>query len=693
MKKVAVIYSVNTNPASVENNKKTILSIFNNTIEVENYFLDEIDRYTPIVADAYLLYRADLMSRMRDHIDDYKTIIILEKSLVMQKSLQKSGVDAAMELPSGNTVLVVNDSIESSMQTLYMLHRCGVTHVDLLPFDPKLTSTGAYEHIQYAITPNEEYLVPKNIPHVLNCLPSLLDFNTMHSLAELLDIHSEEISRNLVLHMNNLIPIYDKYQNIYLDTQIKEQLLNLYVNNSQTPIFVMNDKQNLIYMNLEAETLMGKYGEAAITCELLKAYTSDEQTCKFDGEQFMIEKEEIRILDQIIGCTFTLHTENTLHNIENKINRILKQKGLYAKYRFNDIVGKSAIMQKAIHISKQAASTDFTVIIRGESGTGKELFAQSIHNHSKRKNGPFIAINCASIPDALLESQLFGYEEGTFTGGSKGGKPGLFEQANNGTIFLDEIGNISLNTQSNLLRVLQEKQVMRLGSEKLIDVDVRIIAATNKNLEDMVEDGSFRHDLFYRLNVLPVNIPPLRQRMEDILPLSKAFLKNSFSYLSDEDKRTLTSYSWPGNVRQLENACMYFVALKELPAYLYTSAKSEKPEEEFTQPTLEPFVLSPANSVQEAKEQIDIEILNIISKSSNSLRGIGRPPILKTLKDLNIQISDNRLRQELTDLRNKGYIEIHRGRGGCMITDKGLSLINERGGNHAKTSRLSLQTQ
>lgn len=675
MKKVAVIYSVNSNPASVENNKQTILSIFNNTIEVDNFFLDEIDCYTPIEADAYLLYKDNLMPRMRDHIDDYKTIIILEKSLVMQKSLQKSGVDAAMELPAGNTVLVVNDSIESSMQTLYMLHRCGVTQVDLLPFDPKLVSTGVYDHIQYAITPNEAHLVPKNIPHVLNCLPSLLDFNTLHSLGELLDIHSDEISRNLVLHMNNLIPIYDKYQNVYLDTQIKEQLLNLYVNNSETPIFVMNDKQSTIYMNREAELLISKYGKAVVTDELLKAYKSNEQTCKFDDEQFMIEREEIRILDQIIGCTFTLHTENTLHNIENKINHILKQKGLYAKYQFSDIVGKSDIMQKAIHISKQAASTDFTVIIRGESGTGKELFAQSIHNHSKRKNGPFIAINCASIPDSLLESQLFGYDEGTFTGGRKGGKAGLFEQANNGTLFLDEIGNISLNTQSNLLRVLQEKQVMRLGSEKLIDVDVRIIAATNKNLEDMVEEGSFRHDLFYRLNVLPVYIPPLRERMEDILPLSKAFLNNSFAYLSEEDKKTLTTYNWPGNVRQLENACMYFVALKELPAYLYTIDKTKKDAIECVSSIKEAFSVSSANSVRETKDQINIEILKIISKSSTSLRGIGRQSILKSLKVRNIQISDNKLRHILTILKDKGYIEIHRGRDGCMITDEGLSFI------------------
>lgn len=234
---------------------------------------------------------------------------------------------------------------------------------------------------------------------------------------------------------------------------------------------------------------------------------------------------------------------------------------LTAKYVFDDIIGDSETMVVAKKWARIAAGSPSTVLLTGESGTGKELFAQAIHNGSSRKDRPFIAINCAALPDTLIESELFGYEEGSFTGSKKGGQIGKFELANGGTIFLDEIGDIPLYTQVKLLRVIQEKKLSRIGSSGEISVDIRIVAATHKDLKEEVHKGNFRKDLYYRLNVITINIASLRERMDD-LPLltvhfvSKLSLKLGRKNISIADDFTdrLKTYNWPGNIRELENA-------------------------------------------------------------------------------------------------------------------------------------------
>jgi transcriptional regulator with PAS, ATPase and Fis domain len=243
--------------------------------------------------------------------------------------------------------------------------------------------------------------------------------------------------------------------------------------------------------------------------------------------------------------------------MEQNIREQLHKKGLKAKYRFDDILTNDEFM---VSLKKRAASyamTDFAILIEGESGTGKELFAQSIHNASRRANGPFVALNCAAIPENLLESELFGYESGAFTGAAKSGKVGLFELAHNGTIFLDEIGEMPLQLQARLLRVLQEKEVMRVGGTRNIHVDIRIISASNKNLFSLVNIGDFRADLYYRLNVLNIALIPLRNRVGDIEVLLKHTLMKNNVEVSDEMISNLLpamrSYNWPGNIRELQN--------------------------------------------------------------------------------------------------------------------------------------------
>lgn len=241
------------------------------------------------------------------------------------------------------------------------------------------------------------------------------------------------------------------------------------------------------------------------------------------------------------------------HQLKNE-NLELKRK-LKKRYSLDNMVGNSGAMQRVYELVEKVADSDATVLIRGESGTGKELVAQAIHNQSRRKNKPFVVVNCGALPETLLESELFGYEKGAFTGADKQ-KPGMFEVAGDGTIFLDEIGDMSPATQVKLLRVLQSHEIIRVGGTKTIPVKARTITATNRNLEDAVKEKAFREDLYYRINVFPIFLPLLRDRKEDIPELVAHFLQQQHSqpdHIEPKALRLLMQYSWPGNVRELEN--------------------------------------------------------------------------------------------------------------------------------------------
>ena len=268
----------------------------------------------------------------------------------------------------------------------------------------------------------------------------------------------------------------------------------------------------------------------------------------------------IEIAGQVRGVVATLQDVKSVQSSERKIRIGLHEKGLIAKYCFADILGTSPSLTSAVEIARSYASARATVLITGETGTGKELFAQSIHAASPRQAGPFVAVNCATLDKNLLESELFGYVEGAFTGALKGGKAGLFELAHTGTLFLDEIGEIPLDLQAKLLRVLQEREIRRLGSGTMVPVDVRIVAATNRDLAQEVAQGNFRADLYYRLNILSVHIPPLRQRSGDVPILADAFFRKfvgeQYGTLQPRFAQVmgrLEGYPWPGNIRELQN--------------------------------------------------------------------------------------------------------------------------------------------
>jgi len=265
----------------------------------------------------------------------------------------------------------------------------------------------------------------------------------------------------------------------------------------------------------------------------------------------------------LTGVTLTLYDANAIHEADTNLRSQRRGRILpVARHRFDEIEGSSAAMKQLLGTAKRYAATDLTVLITGETGTGKEVIAQAVHNGSARADRPFIAVNCAAFPETLLESELFGYEDGAFTGARRGGKRGLFEAAHTGTLFLDEIGDMPLQLQSRLLRVLQEREVIRLGSNIPIPIDVRVLAATHRPLRELTQEQRFREDLFYRLNILQLTLPPLREREEEILPLAHHFVKRCLDTLGSTlpvekllapIEARLLAYPWRGNIRELQN--------------------------------------------------------------------------------------------------------------------------------------------
>ena len=272
----------------------------------------------------------------------------------------------------------------------------------------------------------------------------------------------------------------------------------------------------------------------------------------------------IRVQGEIVGAAMTLYDAHSIHEADNSLRMQQRRQQASARHRFDDLEGGSPGFLRAVETARRFARTDLTVLITGESGTGKELFAQAVHNESPRTGKPFVAVNCAAFPENLLESELFGYEEGAFTGARRGGKRGLFEAAHSGTLFLDEIGDMPLPLQTRLLRVLQEREVLRVGSAIPVPVDLRVIAATHQPLAEMVADGRFRKDLFFRINTLRLALPALRERPEDVLPMVERRVYECLQRfgpaaatagLLEVIRPRLAAYGWPGNVRELENVC------------------------------------------------------------------------------------------------------------------------------------------
>lgn len=371
----------------------------------------------------------------------------------------------------------------------------------------------------------------------------------------------------------------------------------------------VDKKGKITIFNVSAEKILGMSGTLSIGKKADKIFESrlneiiqdeyeySDELVQLHEMLITLNKKMITVRGEKLGCVLTFENVKNLQEQEKRIRRKISSKGYRAKYQFESILGESDAIIEAIRIAKKFARVNSNVLIIGETGTGKELFAQSIHNESDRRKEAFVAVNCAALPYNLLESELFGYAEGAFTGAVKGGKAGLFEQADKGTLFLDEISEIPIELQVQLLRVLQEKEIRRIGSDKITPIDVRIIAATNRNLAQMAEEKKFRKDLYHRINVLRLKIPPLRNRNKDVLIMAEFFIREfCHSFLKKEMKLSpkaeisLLSYPWKGNVRELRNVCECKVVLNNsavIDDFIIENEEEDKSFFEYTEQMIE----------------------------------------------------------------------------------------------------------
>ncbi|WP_326975506.1 sigma 54-interacting transcriptional regulator [Caproicibacter sp. BJN0012] len=342
-------------------------------------------------------------------------------------------------------------------------------------------------------------------------------------------------------------------------------------------IYITVNKGSTLSVNTNSQYVKGLTDKIISNKSNIDASNYAVKSEKVHVIQNIQKRNEVSVFNDIVSDGVIIRVINDTRNLNKIEDELKKTQELAKKYQNEleflrweqskpkEVVAKSPEMKKIINLAVRVAKVDSTVLIQGQSGVGKGVLSKIIHNSSNRKKGPFIKIDCGSIPENLMESELFGYESGSFTGAEKGGKIGLIELANKGTLFLDEIGELPMNLQMKLLRVLQDKEISRIGGKEPIPVDIRIIAATNRNLEEMVEQKKFREDLYFRLNVVPITIPPLKDRREDIQPLIEDTLKRfSEKYhlntqIEPAALRYLLDYGWPGNVRELENVIEYLI--------------------------------------------------------------------------------------------------------------------------------------
>ncbi|EGT5107779.1 AAA family ATPase [Clostridioides difficile] len=646
----------------LENNLKLV---FGDSININRYFINEINDNDIINDDVILVMSVERLDKIINNILDKKKVI------VVRRTFREDKIYNLLSLPQGTNVLIVNDSDETTLETISLFCKIGVTNIRPIPY----MNDNNYKNIKIAITPGVPEKVPSFISDIFDLGHRYIDISTFIEIINLLQIDSKEIQSNLVKYSEEIISldtgIKDKYKELFLKIEELDTILNLskdgiLFTSKDGEINTYNSKvKDILDIN---EDIYGKYIED-IFVDSLKVLLSEKEILDkvvvFNKKYINVNKKNIYNRDEKMGTYYSLQEITYIKKLEQNLTKKLREKGQIAKYTFKDIKTNSPKMFECIDLAKKVSKSDLSILIRGESGTGKELIAQSIHNNSNRKNQPFIAVNCAAVPENLLESQLFGYDKGTFTGGLKDGKQGLFELANNGTIFLDEIGDMPLELQTKLLRVLQEKQIMPVGSHNVINIDVRIISATNKNLEQMIDNSQFREDLYYRLNTIPINIPPLRERKEDILIIMEDLI-NKKLVITPEAKKLIQNYMWKGNIRELQNVTSYLnimcediVLEKDLPPNLRSSDNKNT-----------------SLKLKYSKNDI-LNILEILILNKESDVGIGRGLILKALLDKNLQITEGKIKKIFEYLKKEELIICSSGRYGSKITQKGEDFYNK----------------
>ncbi|MBU0936175.1 MAG: sigma 54-interacting transcriptional regulator [Spirochaetes bacterium] len=494
--------------------------------------------------------------------------------VIGRRTVDPDALERIVALPPETKVLFVNDRPETARECVEAVLELGLTAVHWLPWHPESPPPPA-EYLTAAVA-GEPGLVPSSISTIIDIGTRILDFGTIAEILSRLDIAYEEIGLFSRRYLAKIVSLARRLSRSNEEARRLSGHLGSVIDSLRHGILVYDAEGRVSVCNDEVKELLAIRGGTAIGSTLPMLIRHKELLeflecrCGEDDVVFKLPAGSVvvRRFDLAEGghTVAVFRGEGDEAAEAARLGREYRRRGHVAKWTLQDIVGESEPLRRAKRIAERLAVTDLSILIHGESGTGKELFASAIHAASARANGPFLALDLGALSDELVESELFGYEEGAFTGARKGGKPGFFELANGGSLFLDEIGNVSPKVQTRLLRVLQEKEVMRVGGADIKHVDVRIIAATNEDLLAKAHRGEFREDLYFRLKMGWVRIPSLRERRQDIAALVQRFLQQENVrdlVVEPEVLAELAARDWPGNVRELRNALTYMLAVHE----------------------------------------------------------------------------------------------------------------------------------
>ena len=676
-KKIALIASRH---ATAKVHAATLTHLFGKSIRLEVHALELEPIEAPLDADLIVITTHQLYTSICQFIPETARTVVIAITITQEQYRKVAGI------PAGTSVLLVNDSPEMTLELLSQFYQFGLNHLQFVPYYPGITSD---PKIDIAVTPDESEHVPSFVKRILDIGDRVLDARTLIEIATALDLE-EILHQDAYLHyVKNICPGSGGVISQFDRANVLESQLSSLQDLLEEGLVIIDAAGRMRACNrkarevLKAETnLVGMpISEVIPTIRfadvLEHAKEVDYTLVRVHSRDISVKVVPVQANGEVRGALAIVNTFDEKEKSQQHLRAQLLGKGHRSRYSFEDILTACPAMREVKHLAQKKALSDASVLIIGETGTGKELFAHAIHNASRRKDRQFVTVNCAALPESLLESELFGYEEGAFTGARKGGKPGFFELSHRGTLFLDEIGEMDMNLQTRLLRVLENREVMRIGGDRMISIDTRIIAATNKDLWEQVEQGKFRKDLYYRLNVLPIEVPPLRERREDVLLILEHFMKTRSLRLalSPEAVHALAGYPWPGNVRELKNVFDYLTHLDKDPIEVRDLAPILRRASlaSLGEPPAPPAARSQPDLGADAEECRFL--LRCLHASHQQKLRSGRHKLHLQALEQDLFLTEAQIRKLLEKMEQMGLVKLSVGRGGTRITPLGIEVL------------------
>lgn len=590
---------------------------------------------------------------------------------IAERAVDVNCIQKLVTIGAESTVLIVNDSWAAAMDAVESLRKIGFSRWKYLVYSPELPIESVLkEKFDHVLSVGEPELVPEVFGPSYDIGTRIIAIQTIAEIWSFLGWPLDSIEKYINSYLEQVISMSQRAYDTSMRLDHTNQNLLELIDSIDDGMMVYNRRNQVVELcnahlrklsglreDVSGRSLSDVIREQEIVSFLTsKPESGDSILAEWNGKSFVATRFLLEGDREV--CTF--RSVEKIEKDRSRVNRQLVHKGLYSKYSFDDIQGSSQEIRNTKQRAQRLAMTDLNILIEGESGTGKEMFAGAIHQASARRDKPYLAINFSSLNDSLMESELFGYEEGAFTGAKRGGKAGVFEMADGGTIFLDEIGDISPKMQVGLLRVLQEKEVMRIGDGRIRYVDVRVIAATNQNLLEKVRQGLFREDLYYRLKIGYLYIPPLRSRKEDIPYLAMRLLQQDGAEnvkLSEDLMEWMQQQSWPGNVRELKNTLMYMNAMRNGMEIGMDDLPEQRPQQRNEQPC-----------VRERNSEKD-QLLCLIEEMLGDGILLGRRQLLAAAREKGICHTEYQLRKRLGGLEAEGKIIMGRGKVGIQLNE------------------------